>query len=137
MPPLRLLDTNVVSDFFKHQAGVTARFQNAVPGSLAISALTVMEIEYGFERQPTARSRFGTLWTALQSDLWVLPFESPDAVSTARVRAHLSRLGTPIGPFDLQLAGTALARTLILVTHNRAEFERVPSLALEDWWTAP
>jgi len=137
MPPLFLLDTNVVSDFFKHRAEVTTRFQSAAPSSLAISALTVMEIEYGFERQPAARSRFGTLWSALQYDLAVLPFETPDALSTARVRAHLARLGTPIGPFDLQLAGTALARGLILVTHNRAEFERVPDLALEDWWTAP
>lgn len=38
MPLLRyLLDTHVMSNFFRHQPGVTAHFRDAVPGSLAIS----------------------------------------------------------------------------------------------------
>lgn len=129
-----LLDTNVVSDFFKHHPAVTERFQAVPPAWLAISTVTVMEIEYGFERQPTAFKRYATLWNVLQTDLQVLPYESLDAVQTGRVRAHLASLGTPIGPFDLQLAGTALARGLTLVTHNTGEFGRVPNLVLEDWW---
>jgi tRNA(fMet)-specific endonuclease VapC len=129
-----LLDTNVISDFLKHQPAVTARFASAAPAWLAISTVTVMEIEYGFERQPTALKKYGEVWVALQTDLHVLPYEAPDAVQTARIRAYLAGLGTSIVPFDFQLAGTALARGLTLVTHNTAEFGRVLGLAVEDWW---
>ncbi len=39
----------------------------------------------------------------------------------------------PIGPYDVLLAGQALALSLILVTNNTKEFSRVPGLRLEDW----
>jgi len=129
-----LLDTNAVSDFFKRQPQVIARFRSTAPSQLAVSTVTVMEIEYGFGRNPAARERLGATWTALLADLHLLPYEARDALHTAQVRVQLAELGTPIGPFDLQLAGTALARNLTLVTHNTAEFTRVPGLMVEDWW---
>jgi tRNA(fMet)-specific endonuclease VapC len=42
-------------------------------------------------------------------------------------------LGTPIGPYDLQIAAIALIHNLILVTHNIKEFSRVEGLRFEDW----
>jgi tRNA(fMet)-specific endonuclease VapC len=33
----------------------------------------------------------------------------------------------------MQIAATALAHGLILVTHNTREFSRVPRLLIEDW----
>jgi tRNA(fMet)-specific endonuclease VapC len=41
--------------------------------------------------------------------------------------------GTPIGPYDLQIAAIALAHGCTLVTHNVREFGRVPALVFEDW----
>ena len=41
--------------------------------------------------------------------------------------------GTPIGPYDILIAGQARARQLTLVTRNTAEFTRVPYLRIEDW----
>ncbi len=52
------------------------------------------------------------------------------------VRAHLARLkpnAQLIGPYDLMLAAQALRMGAVLVTHNGAEFGRVPNLAVEDW----
>ena len=37
------------------------------------------------------------------------------------------------GPNDLMIAAIALAHGLTLVTHNVAEFRRVPGLTVEDW----
>ena len=128
-----LLDINTVSDFFRKHPVVLARLRQVAPGDLAISSITVMEIEYEMERQPSARKKFGQIWEDFQSDIHVLTYNTQDAVHTGRVRAHLARLGTPIGPFDLQLAGTALARRLTVVTNNTDEFSRVPELTLEDW----
>ena len=50
--------------------------------------------------------------------------------------AHLAAAGTPIGPYDVLIAGQALARKLILVTHNSREFQRAPGLVVEDWQAA-
>ena len=51
------------------------------------------------------------------------------------MRADLARKGTPIGPYDLQIAAIALANDCILITHNTGEFSRVPGLKLEGWET--
>jgi tRNA(fMet)-specific endonuclease VapC len=45
----------------------------------------------------------------------------------------LAALGTPIGPYDVQIAAIALVNNLILVTHNTGEFGRVNGLQIEDW----
>ena len=49
------------------------------------------------------------------------------------IRAHLKKIGTPIGAYDIQLAGQALSKSLTFITHNADEFGRVPGLAIADW----
>ncbi len=62
-----------------------------------------------------------------------LPFSSEAAPHFGEIRAALAGQGTPIGPYDLQIAAIARARSMVVVTHNTREFVRVPGLALEDW----
>ena len=49
------------------------------------------------------------------------------------LRAVLARKGTPIGPYDIQIAAIALANNCTLVSHNTDEFSRIAGLTLEDW----
>ena len=65
----------------------------------------------------------------------VAPFDATDAERAALVRADLEARGTPIGPYDTLIAGMALARGLVLVTHHTREFSRVVGLRIEDWFT--
>ncbi len=69
----------------------------------------------------------------LLTTVWEIPFDADAARQSARVRALLESQGLPIGPYDVLLAGHALARSLILVTANTSEFSRVPGLVLENW----
>lgn len=62
-----------------------------------------------------------------------LEFGDAAAEVHARIRVHLESLGTIIGPYDLQIAAIALVHQLTVVTHNVAEFGRVPGLVVEDW----
>ncbi len=133
--PKLLLDTNVISDFFRSHPDVLRAFGKHSPADLCISTVTVMEIEYGMERQAAARKKFGAAWAGLQADLTVLPFDEAAATHTAQIRAALAAAGTPIGPFDLQIAGTARAHGLSLVTHNTGEFNRVSDVTVLDWRT--
>ena len=63
----------------------------------------------------------------------VLPFDSQAAQKMAKIRARLAKKGTPIGPYDLQIAAIAIVNNLILVTHNTREFQRIEELQIEDW----
>jgi tRNA(fMet)-specific endonuclease VapC len=65
----------------------------------------------------------------------IVEFDKEDARQAGAIRALLASKGTPIGSYDVLIAGQALARNLILVTHNIQEFGRVPDLRLEDWQT--
>jgi tRNA(fMet)-specific endonuclease VapC len=55
-----------------------------------------------------------------------LPFDKAAADQFATIRRHLESLGALIGPYDLQIAAIALTNGCTLVTHNLAEFQRVP-----------
>jgi tRNA(fMet)-specific endonuclease VapC len=59
----------------------------------------------------------------------VLPFTEEEYQTTLRLR----RDGVRIGTLDLRIAATALRRGFIVVTHNVADFARVPGLVVEDW----
>ena len=60
-------------------------------------------------------------------------FLRQDAEAAGAIRARLQALGTPIGPYDVLIAGQALARGFTLVTGNTREFARVQGLTLANW----
>ena len=62
-----------------------------------------------------------------------LPFDEEDAAQSAGLRAILETAGTPIGPYDVLIAGQSLRHGATLVTANTREFARVPGLNVEDW----
>ncbi|MCI0710932.1 MAG: type II toxin-antitoxin system VapC family toxin [Chloroflexi bacterium] len=62
-----------------------------------------------------------------------LPYDDVAAKEYGRIRAYLKGMGTPIGPYDMQVAAIAVVHGLIVVTHNIGEFGRIPWLKVEDW----
>ena len=70
---------------------------------------------------------------AVHRRLTLLPFEEADAREAADIRAHLRRLATPIGPYDVLIAAQARRAGAPLVTANSREFEPVPGLIVTDW----
>lgn len=65
--------------------------------------------------------------------LTLLDIDRSAAADAAIIRAKLARKGTPIGPYDLLIAGLARSRKMTLVTKNIKEFERIDDLLLENW----
>jgi tRNA(fMet)-specific endonuclease VapC len=128
-----LLDTCTVSDFVKGQPKVLARVKATPPNLIAVSALTRMEVEYGLALNVERAKKLAPLLDAFFSTIATLPFDEPDARAAAAIRAALKTQGQPIGAYDVLIAGTALARGLVVVTSNSGEFKRVSGLQLEDW----
>ncbi|HZU90916.1 MAG TPA: type II toxin-antitoxin system VapC family toxin [Stellaceae bacterium] len=126
-----LLDANAVIGLLNDPASKLAqRLRQERLGDVAISAIVVHELYYGaFKSRRTSQNV--ALIDALRFS--VLEFDREDARKAGEIRAYLASKGTPIGPYDVLIAGQSVARNLILVTHNTGEFGRVPGLRIEDW----
>lgn len=128
-----LLDTNVCIQFLRQRhAGVVRRIQSHQPSELRLCSIVVAELYYGSERSAQAALN-RTKVDAFVRPYVCLPFDDEAARTHARIRRHLEIVGTPIGPYDSQIAAIALVHGLTLVTHNTTEFGRVPGLQAEDW----
>ncbi len=126
-----LLDANVVIGLLNDASSKLARrARRERPADIAISAIVAHELFYrAFKSRRAAHN------VALVDGLQfvVLEFDKEDARQAGEVRALLASRGTPIGPYDVLIAGQAKARNLTLVTHNTDEFGRVPGLRCDDW----
>lgn len=102
------------------------------PATCVISTITTYELYTGIEKCTDATRERAKVHRLL-STVNELAFDAHAAREAARIRARLESQGQMIGPYDVLLAGHAIAAGLRLVTHNTAEFARIPSLPLEDW----
>jgi tRNA(fMet)-specific endonuclease VapC len=127
-----LLDTNIISDLVRRPGGAVAtRIADVGEDSICTSIIVAAELRYGAAKSGSKplSERIDLLLSAME----ILPLEPPADQRYAEVRHHLATQGTPIGPNDLLIAAHALAADLMLVTANTREFERVPSLRIENW----
>lgn len=130
-----LLDTNIVIFALRRGAPELRDRLARESARLATSTITAMELEYGAAKSSdAARNRAAT--SRMLALVEILPFDRRAAEHAGEIRADLARQGTPIGGYDVLIAGAARSAGLILVTNNTREFERVPGLQLEDWTRA-
>ena len=135
MPLRYLLDTNIISDLVRRPGGtVGARIVDVGEDSICTSIIVAAELRYGVVKSESKQlsERIDLLLSALE----ILPLEPPADQRYAEVRHDLATQGTAIGPNDLLIAAHALAADLTLITANTREFERVPSLRVENWLLA-
>jgi tRNA(fMet)-specific endonuclease VapC len=125
-----LLDANAVIGLLRGNAGLLAGVHRHAPQDFGVSAIAAHELFYGAcksQRRAQNLARIDGLQFA------VLEFDQEDARQAGEIRAALAASGTPIGPYDVLIAGQARARSLVLLTHNTGEFSRVGGLHIEDW----
>ena len=126
-----LLDANAVIALLNEPRGAVAqRIRRHEPADVAISSIALHELYYGAWR---SRRREQNVELVDELLFEVIEFDGEDAREAGAVRAALAGLGTPIGPYDVLIAGQARARELVLVTANVSEFRRVEGLVVEDW----
>ena len=125
-----LLDTNVVIALLKCQAPIAERVFRNKRRDYALSPIVAHELVFGAMR---SRRPDGALAAYEDLRLTILDFTSADAWKAVEIRAMLVAAGTPIGPYDVLIAGQALQRGLVVVTRNTREFSRVPGLDVENW----
>ena len=67
----------------------------------------------------------------------IIPYDSFAAQICGEIRAKCKAAGTPAPFFDSQIAATAIANNMILITHNTEDYTALQEnsmLRIEDWW---
>jgi tRNA(fMet)-specific endonuclease VapC len=129
-----LLDTNACIQLLKGDARspVALRLAQMTPDQVRLCTPVISELFYGAYKsvKPDANlQRLQSFCPLFET----LLFDKKAAQVCGQLRAKLAAKGTPIGPYDLQIAAIAVVNSATLVTHNVAEFSRVPGLVWEDW----
>lgn len=129
-----MLDTNMCIYAQKNIPQVIEKIKNNFQYGVAISSITLAELEFGVQASANVEKNTIALYKFL-SIVEILDFDSSAATEYGKIRADLKRKGTPIGNMDMLIAAHAKSENLIIVTHNTREFERVEGLKLEDWYS--
>ena len=128
-----LFDTNaVISLLGQKSEALTDRVLACSEGEIGIPAIVSHKLYFGAYKSQKVSFNLETIRLLLR-DFVVLPFDDEDSRQAGEVRAELRKSGSPIGPYDVLIAGQAKARDLILISNNVREFEHVSDLQLEDW----
>lgn len=128
-----LLDTNAVITLISGRSDILVRrVLQSAQGTIAVSSIVMHELFFGAHRSAKVQHNLETL-RLLAADFPVLDFDRQDALVAGEIRAALAAKGSPIGPYDVLIAGQAKARKLTVITNNVGEFARVEGLRVEDW----
>jgi tRNA(fMet)-specific endonuclease VapC len=130
---LFLLDTCTISDFVKGDPNTLVHIKTRSPDELAVSAITLMEVEYGLLLNPGKAKKLRPIPDEFFASISIIAFGNQEAVCASQIRADLKQFGTPIGAYDILIGATALAHNLKLITANPKEFERIQGLSWENW----
>lgn len=133
MSDLALLDTDILSMFFRGHSPVVSRMEEYTTDheKVYLSIITYYEILSGLRHIEATRQIEQFLEFCLFNE--VLPITLESASIAATHYAYLRRLGTPLDDMDLLIAGIAIENDMTLVTHNMKHFSRIPGLKLQDW----
>ena len=128
-----LLDMDTLIYVFKRAGNCLARLSLQNDTDIAISTINLFELEYGMGKSDN-RSKMDSYVATLCRRYAVLDFDRAASLQAGTIRALLHTRGAPIGSYDVQMAGIALAKNLTIVTRSTREFERVPGLRIENWY---
>lgn len=128
-----LLDTNTVSALMKGESTVAERIGATHRADVAISQVTVAEIEFGLRHMTESKRRrlLTNQWRAIGAELIRLAWNDEVSRIFGDRKARLERRGMRMSDFDLAVAAYGIAHELIVVTGDTA-FSRL-GIRCENW----
>jgi predicted nucleic acid-binding protein len=123
-----IADTNVVSELMRTDPAeaVLSWVSSVSPHQLAITVITITEIEYGLARLPDGQRKrdVATAWRRVLNahSERLLEYGTEAAHTTAEVLAERIRAGHPMSLADAQIAGICRSLNYRLATRNTKDF---------------
>lgn len=131
-----MLDTDTAIALIRDDpASVRTHYRSAYADGreVLLSSISLFELWFGVSRSRDVDENTERLMDFLSGPITVIDFTELDAARAGHGHAALSARGTPIGPYDLLIAGQAARGGHVLVTGNTGEFGRVDGLEIENW----
>jgi tRNA(fMet)-specific endonuclease VapC len=128
-----LIDTNILSLFFKGHPQVSQKFADygRLYSQVNFSLITYYEVVSGLKHRDTQGQLARFLAFANRNVIVPLTLEVIDIATDSY--ADLRRRGQPVDDIDLLIAATAVAGDFVLVTQNTKHFKRIAGLSVVDW----
>ncbi|MBZ0276961.1 MAG: type II toxin-antitoxin system VapC family toxin [Anaerolineae bacterium] len=127
------LDTNTCIRYINGRSLAIRHKLPTIPArDIVVCSIVRGELAYGAAKSQTPGASAAKQARFLKPYV-TLFYDDSAAQEYGRIRAYLEKAGTPIGPYDMQIAAIAVVHGLIIVTHNTNEFGRIPGLKIEDW----
>ena len=128
-----LLDTNIISAFFKGNAAVIQAASSYAKRHkcLTYSIITHYELLRGFKALGSDKKL--AAYRSFASQCEILPLSEAVVEQAASLYAELKINGKLIEDADLLIAATALQKGYSLATDNEQHFRRIPTLKLQNW----
>ena len=124
-----ILDTNALSAFIDGEPAVGARL--SAEAHVAIPVIVLGEFRYGISGS-RHRGKYEQWLEDHIPDFDVLTVTESTALTYARVRASLKKIGRPIPANDAWIAALALEHRLPVLSRDE-HFDAVPGLRRETW----
>ena len=141
MKKIYLLDTDIISEFSKERPNqnVIALYE-ARKNFCAISAITWQELIYGLERMPDGKRKtyIEECLVEYKEEFEIIPYDDFAAGICGQLSGKCSKEGRSLPYCDTQIAATAIANGMVLVTHNTTDFAEAAErsfLRMEDWFS--
>ena len=135
-----LLDTNVFSEFTKHDPAAPVVALLTDRKKFWTSVVVCGELEYGVHllpqghRQDTLKIQISFLMDLFRGR--ILPIGKEEMEVAAFLRAKARRSGHLLALSDALIAGTAVANNFALVTRNVRDFENLGVEIVNPWGTS-
>lgn len=140
MRTIYLLDTNVVSELTKRNPNQKLIERMTNNSSIcAICSTVLQESVFGLEELPEGKRKetIRTYIEKIKNSFNVIPYDAFAAEICGQIRARCKKAGHLAPFYDSQIAATAIANNMILITHNTKDFKTIAEnsmLQMEDWW---
>ncbi len=141
MKKVYLLDTNIVSEFSKERPNEQVlTFYSMRQDLCAISSTTWQELTRGVNRLPEGRRKqyLQSCMDNYEECLEVIPYDKFAARICGEMQALAEKEGKTLPSYDSQIAATAIANGMVLVTRNLADFDFMKEkafLSVENWFS--
>jgi tRNA(fMet)-specific endonuclease VapC len=127
-----MLDTNICIYVIKRKPVELLNKFNVHQNEICISSIVLSELLHGVEKSEQ-KSRNAKRVNDFVSRLEVINYDEKSAFHYGEIRTALEKNGQIIGVNDLHIAAHARSESLVLVSNNLREFDRVSALRTENW----
>jgi tRNA(fMet)-specific endonuclease VapC len=128
-----MADTDTLSFFLRRHKKVVENFQKYFKeiGQINLSIINYYELLGGLKHKD-AHNKLEIFQTIVEKNT-LLPLTEKSCEIATDIYASLRKQGNPLDDMDILIASIAIENELVLVTHNRKNFERLKNLEIEDW----